>query len=164
MIKCAGIIQESVVDGNGIRYVIFVQGCPHHCDECHNKGTWSYTGGNNIEIQKFINDIKENPLLSGVTFSGGEPFSQAKELAILAKMIHELKLNIWCYTGYTYGQLIDFHNNDIDNLLNNIDVLVDGRFEISLRDLTQRFKGSSNQRIIDMNLTRKNNKLTLLKF
>jgi len=102
IVRLAGVIKESIVDGPGIRMTVFTQGCPHHCEGCHNPETWDFEGGFDCEIEKLINTAKKDPLLQGLTFSGGEPFAQAKPLAKLAKMCHENGYNVFCYTGYTW--------------------------------------------------------------
>ena len=147
-IRIAGIISESVTDGEGLRYVIFTQGCPHHCFGCHNPKTHSFAGGYEVDTDSLKKEIFENPLLAGVTFSGGEPFCQPKPLAELAKAVHSRGLNVWSYTGYTLEALRERNDEDINALLANLDVLVDGKFEMDLKDLTLPFRGSSNQRII----------------
>lgn len=161
MLNCSGIIKESIVDGDGIRYVIFTQGCPHHCVGCHNPKTWEMKTNILINEKDVLNDLKKNPLLSGVTFSGGEPFLQAEPLAKLAKEIHSLGLNIWSYTGYTLESLLKKKDKAQIELLNNIDVLVDGAFVLSERNLALKFRGSSNQRVINVQETLKQNKIVL---
>lgn len=145
-LKIQGIIKQSSVDGEGIRYVIFCQGCPHHCKGCHNPETWNPDKGYFIETDDILEEIKDDPLLDGVTFSGGEPFLQQESLIDLAKKIKNLGLDIWCYTGYEYEEVKD------SPLIKSglIDVLVDGKFIQELRTLGG-FKGSSNQRIIRLN-------------
>lgn len=140
-LRINSIIKESTVDGKGLRYVIFTQGCPHHCKGCHNPQTWSYTKGYEIDTDEILAQIKENPLLDGVTFSGGEPFEQQEPLVLLAKEIHKLNLDIWCYSGYTEEKI------NTTELYKNIDVLVDGKFELDKLCYNE-FKGSTNQRII----------------
>lgn len=147
-IRIAGIISESVTDGEGLRYVIFTQGCPHHCFGCHNPKTHSFAGGYEVDTDSLKKEIFENPLLAGITFSGGEPFCQPKPLAELAKAVHSRGLNVWSYTGYTLEALREKNDEDINALLANLDVLVDGKFEMDLKNLTLPFRGSSNQRII----------------
>ena len=153
-IKIAGTVNDSIVDGEGYRYAIFVQGCPHHCIGCHNPQTHDFTGGTETDTTILLKEIKANPLLSGVTFSGGEPFCQPKPLAELAKQVKADGLDIWVYSGYTLDQLEAMHNEDVNALLDLTDVLIDGRFVLEERDLTLTFRGSRNQRVIDMNLTR----------
>lgn len=163
-IKIAGIINESIVDGPGIRLVVFVQGCPHRCPGCHNPETHDFKGGHLIEMDEIIELVRKNPLLDGVTFSGGEPFSQANVLAILGEKLKGLGMNIMTYTGYTYEELIA-QSNDVNHwkaLLDVSDILVDGRFEIDKKNILLPFRGSENQRIIDMNKTREQQRIVLL--
>lgn len=150
-IRLAGIANDSIVDGPGIRYTIFVQGCPHKCEGCHNQHTHDYNGGFIKDINDLLQEIKANPLLCGVTFSGGEPFCQAKELAYLGEKIKQNDLDIITYTGYTFEELIEKSNNDncYKDLLKITDYLIDGKFDITKKDYTLKFKGSSNQRVID---------------
>lgn len=152
-LKIAGIVDDSVVDGDGIRLTVFTQGCPHHCHGCHNPQTWNLTGGHEIDTEEIIEKLKENPLLSGITFSGGEPFLQPAPLAELARAAHSLGLDVWSYTGFTLEELEK--RTDAQQLLKEVDVLVDGPYMEDLRDLTLRFRGSSNQRIINLNELRK---------
>lgn len=164
-IRIAGIVRESIVDGPGIRFVVFCQGCPHHCIGCHNESTHSFDGGYDCDIEKIVSAIDENPLLSGVTFSGGEPVCQAESFLYLAKKIKKRNLTIIMYTGYTYEKLIDMCQEEpmLKELLSYVDVLIDGKYEQSERDLTLKYRGSRNQRVIDMNNTRKLNKLVFEK-
>ena len=152
MLKISGIIKESIVDGPGIRYTIFVQGCPHHCEGCHNPQTHPFEGGTEKAVEEIFEDIKKNPLLSGVTFSGGEPFCQAGELAKLGEMVKKDGMNIVAYSGYTFEQLYKMKENNegINALLNLTDILIDGKFEIAKKSLMLKFRGSSNQRILDV--------------
>lgn len=160
-IKIAGITDDSIVDGEGYRFTIFVQGCPHHCPGCHNPQTHDKNGGTWADTEDLYKQIVANPLLSGVTFSGGEPFCQAGPLAELALALHKRHLDIWTYTGYTLEELEAQQNLDVQALLNETDVLVDGPFILEQRDLTLPFRGSQNQRLIDMVETRKQKKLVL---
>ena len=153
-LRISGVVPESIVDGKGIRYVIFTQGCPHHCPGCHNPQTHDFEGGYLVDTDDLLEELRQNPLLKGVTFSGGEPFCQPAPLAELARKIHESGLDVTVYTGYTYEQLLEQHNPDTDALLQQADVLIDGRYEQDKRDLTLHFRGSSNQRVIDLNRTR----------
>ena len=146
----AGIMDESIVDGPGIRFVIFTQGCPHHCEGCHNPQTHAFDGGEQMETQDLLDRIRENPLLSGVTFSGGEPFCQPAPLTEMAKELHRMGKHIMAYSGYTFEQLRDSDDPDRRALLEQCDILVDGPFVLSLRDTLLRFRGSSNQRLIDV--------------
>lgn len=157
-IRISGVIKESIVDGPGIRFVIFTQGCPHMCSECHNPSTHDFDGGYLTNIDNILEVIKQNPLLSGVTFSGGEPFYQAKILSKLAKQIKNTGLNILTYTGYTFEYLIN-NSSEINNwkdLLEQTDILIDGPFIKEQKSLLLKFRGSSNQRIIDCKQSLKN--------
>ena len=154
-IKIAGLISESIVDGPGIRFTIFTQGCPHNCVGCHNPETHDYNGGRWEDTDNIFKMIKKDPILDGVTFSGGDPFCQCEPLAELAKKIHahkEFKMNVMAYTGYTYEYLVSHANEDngFMELLKNLDYLVDGPFVLSKRSLELKFMGSSNQRYIDV--------------
>ena len=150
--RISGIIRESIVDGPGIRFVIFSQGCPHNCIGCHNPSTHSFDDGFYVEKQKLLDEIDKNPLLKGVTFSGVEPFCQAKEFSELAKLIKARNLDIVTYTGYTFEDIKqNFSKNESwENLLKLTDILVDGPFIESKKDLTLKFRGSSNQRVLDI--------------
>ena len=151
-IRIAGIVRESIVDGPGIRFVIFCQGCPHHCQGCHNETAHDFDGGYLCGIDKILNAIDENPLLDGVTFSGGEPACQPKGFLILAKELRKRNLHIMMYSGYTFEELYAMaqENEALRQLLESVDILVDGRYEAIERDLTLSFRGSRNQRVIDM--------------
>ena len=151
-VRLAGIAFESLVNGPGLRRVFFAQGCTHNCIGCFNPDTHSMEGGEFHNIDKLVEDIKQNPMIRGVTFSGGDPFEQADEFSYMAKKIKEIGLNIWCYTGYTFEYILDNKEsyNGWQELLNHIDVLIDGRFEEDKKDLNLKFRGSSNQRIIDI--------------
>ena len=159
-IKLAGIEHESIVDGLGWRCTVFVQGCPHLCPGCHNPETHDIRGGAWVETDDVIKQMSENYLLSGITLSGGEPFWQPQACTEIAKAAKERGLNVWCYTGYRLEELSAIHG--ADELLKYVDVLVDGRFIQSLRSLDLDFRGSSNQRIIDMNAYRQTGKIELL--
>lgn len=151
-LRLAGVIRESIVDGPGMRMTIFTQGCPHHCEGCHNPQTHSFDGGYISYPENILKAIDADPLLSGVTFSGGEPFMQCEALAELAAEIHKRGLNVLTYTGFTFEQLYgDFHAHpEYKVLLEQCDYLIDGRFVLALRTLNLRYRGSSNQRIIDV--------------
>ena len=162
-IRIAGVVRESIVDGPGLRFTVFCQGCPHHCEGCHNMATHDFSGGYDCEISRILEAIDENPLLDGVTFSGGEPMCQPEAFYNLAVQVKERGLNIVTYTGFTYEELITMGESNIEvkKLMDLTDILVDGRFVLEERDLTLPFRGSANQRLIDMNLTRELGKLTL---
>lgn len=149
-IKISGIVKESTVDGPGFRYVVFTQGCPHHCKGCHNPQTHSFDGGSYIDIDTILEDVKKNPLLRGVTISGGEPFMQAKKIAKLLSKIDRKKLSTIVYTGFLYEDLLNNanENNGYMDLLKQADLLIDGKFEEDLMDENLLFRGSSNQRVI----------------
>ncbi len=151
-LRLAGVIRESVVDGPGWRLVVFVQGCPHHCEGCQNPQTHDFNGGYDSSVENILKVVKANKLLAGITLSGGDPFTQAKPLAILANRVHQIGLNVVAYTGWTYEQLIAGANesNGWLELLEEVDWLVDGRFEIEKKSLNVKFRGSTNQRIIDV--------------
>ena len=159
LIRVAGLVPESFVDGDGIRFAIFMQGCLRNCEGCHNPNTHALDGGRLIETQEIIAAIKKNSLLDGITLTGGEPFLQiaaANELALAAK---SFGLNVWCYTGYIFEEL----PAEAAPLLKNVDVLIDGPFIESQRDLNLQFRGSRNQRIIDVKKSLELNKIVLFK-
>ncbi|MDL2225611.1 anaerobic ribonucleoside-triphosphate reductase activating protein [Eubacteriales bacterium OttesenSCG-928-M02] len=149
-IKVAGSVQDSIVDGPGLRYALFTQGCPHHCPGCHNPETLPFTGGTPMLAEEIFLEIRKNPLLTGVTLSGGEPFAQAGALLPLAEMVKEKGYELAIYTGYTFEALVAHPEEDMRRLLLQADVLIDGPFLQTERDLTLRFRGSKNQRMIDV--------------
>lgn len=148
-IRIAGIVNDSIVDGPGIRLTVFTQGCPHHCPGCHNPQSHDFEGGEIRDTDEILDEMRENILLDGVTLSGGEPFAQAAACVDIARGAHALGLNVWCYTGYTFEKLMNGEPEWLD-LLQNIDVLVDGPFVMAQKTLEARFRGSSNQRILDV--------------
>ncbi len=154
MIKVCGIEPESIVDGPGFRYVLFVQGCSHHCKGCHNPESWATDAGEDMTVDEIFAEIKSNPNLSGVTLSGGEPFEQVEPLLSLAKMIKAEGLHLMSYSGYTLEELEGRGDAATDELLGLLDMLVDGRYIEEQRNLTLIYRGSENQRVIDMNRTR----------
>lgn len=162
-IKIAGIIKESIVDGPGIRLVIFTQGCVHNCIGCHNPETHSFSGGYYMKIDEIMEMIKKNPLLDGITLSGGDPFVQAKACANLANKVQKLGLNVVTYTGYTFDEIIKEMeiNHSWEQLLRATDILIDGPFNIDKRNLLLKFKGSENQRIIDVKRSLEKNNIIL---
>lgn len=157
--RIAGVVKESIVDGKGLRFVVFCQGCPHGCPGCHNPQTHDFSGGYDIELSKIVAEIEKNPLLQGVTFTGGEPFCQAEAFAELGRMIKAIRgmrLNITVYTGFVYEDLCEMAKTDsgIKELLEVADFMIDGPFVLAERDLNLKYRGSRNQRYIDLNLTR----------
>ncbi|MBQ0004349.1 MAG: anaerobic ribonucleoside-triphosphate reductase activating protein [Clostridiales bacterium] len=163
ILRMCGIEPESIVDGPGFRYVVFVQGCPHKCPGCHNPQSHSYEDGYDLGVQKLYDEIRSNPYLAGVTFSGGEPFTQVKPLLALAKMLKSDGLSLMSYSGYTLEELQARGDADTDELLGLLDILVDGRFIEEERNLTLLYRGSENQRVIDMNKTRAQGEVVLWK-
>ncbi len=187
VVRVAGIINESIVDGSGIRLVVFAQGCKRRCPGCHNPETHSFEGGTLMKISEIVEMVKKNPLLDGITLSGGEPFEQAAALAELAKEVKKMGLNVWAYTGYTFEELTaedemaeslspgaaraaeeagqpdcePQKRKDWKKLLQYVDVLVDGPYIREQRSLELRFRGSANQRLIDVNRTRQSGEIVL---
>lgn len=157
----ADLQQDSIVDGLGIRTVIWTQGCSHNCPACHNPVTHDFNGGDLVELDDVIYALEFLEGQDGVTFSGGDPMFQAKQCAIIARKVHELGMNVWAYTGFTYEQLIEKGNKDILEFLFEIDVLIDGKFEINKKSLDLQFRGSSNQRIIDVQNSLENHEVVL---
>jgi anaerobic ribonucleoside-triphosphate reductase activating protein len=149
-IRVAGAEPNSTVNGPKLRYVLFTQGCKHHCEGCHNTHTWPFEGGKLMTIDEIIEDIKSNmPLIKGVTLSGGDPMEQAEAIYYLCDRIKfELALNIWCYTGYTYEELIKENDMWKIKVLNTIDTLVDGRFDINDTKGDHPYRGSNNQKVL----------------
>ncbi|MBE6851842.1 MAG: anaerobic ribonucleoside-triphosphate reductase activating protein [Ruminococcus sp.] len=149
-LQLSGTANDSIVDGPGLRFTIFVQGCPHRCKGCHNPQTHDFNGGTASDTDEILEKIKRNPLLDGVTFSGGEPFCQALPLAEIGRKVHELGLNIITYTGFTFEELYARRNeNGIGELLKVTDYLIDGPFIEALKSYQLQFRGSANQRILD---------------
>ncbi|SFV72901.1 anaerobic ribonucleoside-triphosphate reductase activating protein [Desulfovibrio piger] len=150
-LRISGIVEESIVDGPGLRYVVFTQGCPHHCPGCHNPQTHDFDGGEFRDTDDILRQFMENPLLAGMTFSGGEPFVQAGPLCHLADAVHAAGKNVYAYSGYTCEELYGLARKmpAVGQLLDKVDVLVDGPYVEALRDLELDFRGSSNQRVLD---------------
>lgn len=151
-IRLAGLVNDSIVDGPGFRLTVFTQGCPHDCPGCHNPETHDFGGGKMYDVEKVIETLRENILLDGVTFSGGDPFCQSDKCAVIARAAKESGLNVWAYSGWTYEELLENSKTDtsIMDLLSYVDVLVDGPFILAQRTLELRFRGSKNQRLIDV--------------
>ena len=150
-LRLAGVIRESIVDGPGIRLTVFVQGCPHHCPGCHNPDTHDPEGGYEGSTERILEEFNKNPMLAGITLSGGEPLDQASQLAKLARDIHALSKNVITYTGYTIEYLLK-HLQEHDgwrDLLEQTDILIDGPFLLEQKSLQLHFRGSANQRALD---------------
>lgn len=152
-IRIAGTIGESIVDGPGFRYTIFTQGCPHHCPECHNPQTHDFAGGKEVALEMLLEEACRNPLVRGVTFSGGEPFCQPKPLYALAVAVKARGKDLLAYTGYTFEQLLELSDPYVRKLLSQLDLLVDGPFIAAERNIELRFRGSANQRVLDVPLS-----------
>ena len=152
LIRIAGVAGESIVDGPGIRFTIFTQGCKHYCPGCHNPQTHAFDGGKLVTVESVLEQIRKNPLLDGITLSGGEPFEQAEACSVLAKAVHEMKLNVMTYSGYTFEEILagEADRPGWKELLRETEILVDGRFEQAGRNLLLKFRGSGNQRLLDV--------------
>lgn len=149
MVNLAGIVTDSIVDGPGLRTTLFAQGCPHHCEGCHNPETWDFSGGTEVSMEASVEIVKSSPLCRGVTFSGGEPFAQAEGFAEIAKALKEKGYEVASYSGYTFEELLDGTDGQ-KALLQLLDVLIDGPFLMREKSLEIAFRGSRNQRIINV--------------
>ena len=148
-IRLAAYLQpDSIVDGEGVRTVVWTQGCPHHCPGCHNASTWDFNDGALIDVEDVITELKKIKNQDGITLSGGDPVCQAEACYEISKAAHSMGLNVWCYTGFTYEQML--LNPKARKLLEQIDVLVDGKFVQEEKSYDIYFRGSRNQRIIDV--------------
>lgn len=152
--RIANTISDSIVDGPGLRFTVFTQGCPHRCPGCHNPETHDPCGGREISVEALAAEMQKNPLLDGLTLSGGDPFCQAAECAALARAAHRVGYSVWTYTGYTYEAIQNRCDPDELSLLDETDVLVDGPFVQELKSYEAVFRGSSNQRLIDVRASR----------
>ena len=165
-IRLAAPIQyDSIVDGEGMRAVLWTQGCPHHCEGCHNPMTHDFKGGFLTDTEELKQELKDNlKYQDGLTLSGGDPFMQAKAVCEIAEYAKSLNKNVWAYTGFTFEQLMDISKTkpEILELLSNVDVLVDGRFVQSLKSLDLYYMGSRNQRVIDVQKSLKENRVVLI--
>ena len=152
--KIAGFYDESISNGLGWRAVLFVSGCPHHCPGCHNPEAQNFNYGTEFNSKEIIEKIKDNSILKGITISGGEPLCKENigEVLQFIKYVKKEKpnFNVWCYSGYTLDELVARNDEITNQCLNEIDVLVDGEFIENKKDPTLKFRGSSNQRIIDV--------------
>ncbi|MDD4200507.1 MAG: anaerobic ribonucleoside-triphosphate reductase activating protein [Eubacteriales bacterium] len=162
-IRIAGIMRESIVDGPGIRFAVFCQGCPHNCPGCHNPETHDFFGGSEVKVDRIIEEFDKNPLLVGMTFSGGEPMCQSEGFAALGKLVKQRGKSITIFSGYTLEQLLAQakENRATAELLNICDILIDGPFVQAKRDMTLKYRGSSNQRVIDMKRAREEGRIVL---
>lgn len=151
-IRLAGLVADSIVDGPGFRFTIFTQGCPHHCEGCHNPQTHDFNGGRYADCDKIIEKICQNKFIAGVTFSGGEPFCQPEPCAYTAKRLKGLDYHLMAFTGYTFEQLFEMSQKDkyVKEFLSCLDIIIDGKFDLSQRSLELKYKGSKNQRTIDV--------------
>lgn len=167
MINLSGLIYESLNNGPGIRTVIFTQGCKHNCEGCFNPHTHQFGVGRDYEVEDVVNIITRNPLISGVTFSGGDPFEQADACSSIIKKskdvfkTQERDITFWAYTGYTFEYILE-HRKDKLELLKELDVLVDGKFDKNMLSDDIEYRGSSNQRIIDVKKSLEYNKVILI--
>ena len=157
-LRLSGIVNDSIVDGPGLRLTVFAQGCFHNCEGCHNPNTHDPEGGYWAEIRDILIKVDKNPLLDGVTLSGGEPFLQAAVMAELAEEVASRGLSVWVYTGFTWEELLT--REDFMPLVLQSDCVVDGRYNEALRSLSLQFKGSANQRIIDVRKSLKLGRVT----
>ena len=152
--RIASTIADSIVDGPGLRFTVFTQGCPHRCPGCHNPDTHDPAGGREVTVEELARQMTANSLADGLTLSGGEPFLQAEDCAALARLAHERGLNVWAYTGYTYERLLEGDLPGALALLEQTDVLVDGPFLRAEKSYEALFRGSTNQRLIDVKKSR----------
>ena len=162
--RLSGIATESHADGPGLRYVLFTQGCLHQCPGCHNPESWEINAGKEFSVKQIIRMLKQQKKkIQGITFSGGEPFLQACELAQIALAAHQIGWDVVTYTGYTYEQLIEMGNEDMNilALILESDLLIDGKYINKLQSKDFAFRGSSNQRIIDIAQTQEKKQIVL---
>lgn len=159
--RIANTVSDSIVDGPGLRFTVFTQGCRHGCPGCHNPETHPFDGGREVSVEELVEKMSSDPLISGLTLSGGDPMEQAAECAALARLAKGRGLNVWVYTGYTYEALIKQADPDRLALLEAADVLVDGPFLLAQKSYDALFRGSRNQRLIDLNATRRSGCVTL---
>lgn len=150
VINVAGIMEDSIVDGPGLRTAIFAQGCPRRCEGCHNPQSHAFGTGTDWTVDDLFAHIRKNPIVRGVTFSGGEPFSQAAPFAQLGRRLKQAGYEVAAYTGYTFEELLHDGAPEQKALLETLDILIDGEFILAQRDLDLRFRGSANQRILDV--------------
>lgn len=165
-IRLSGIAYESLVNGPGMRRVFFAQGCKHNCEGCFNPDTHDFNGGEDRDMDELIADVYSNPIIKGVTFSGGDPMEQADKFAYLAKAFKAKKLGVWCYTGYLYEELLQQIDIKLGlrELLDNVDVIIDGKFMKNQQKDGLRFRGSYNQRFIDVQASLKSDEIITLNY
>lgn len=160
-IRLAAYLQpDSIVDGEGVRTVLWTQGCPHACPGCHNPGTHDFDGGTLVDVDEVIAELQKVKNQDGITLSGGDPVCQSDACYEISKAAHEMGLNVWCYTGFTYEQML--LNPKAKRLLEQIDVLVDGKFMLDEKSYDIYFRGSRNQRIIDVQKSLEEDKVILV--
>jgi len=157
-VRIAGLVQDSIVDGPGLRFSVFAQGCDFDCEGCHNPNTIDFNGGYEMSVEEIVSEMLSNPLTDGLTLSGGEPLKQVADCLHLAIAAKTRGLNVWTYSGYTFEELLEWAKSDreIHDLLESIDILVDGHFVLAERTLSMKWRGSKNQRIIDVQASLKN--------
>lgn len=148
--QIANYVQDSIVDGPGLRFTLFVQGCPHHCPGCHNPQTHDFDGGKTVSVEEVIKALMSNPLTDGLTLSGGEPFMQPDDCAEIAEAAKRKGLSVWAYSGWTFEQLLKDERPGVLRLLKSCDVLVDGPFVEAEKSYSCKWRGSRNQRLIDV--------------
>ena len=162
-LRIADIVNDSIVDGPGLRFTVFVQGCVHNCKGCHNPDTHKLYGGKIVDTDYILSEFYSNPLLDGITFYGGEPFLQTEPLFLIAKDIKSSGFNVITYTGFTWEKLMENKKKNYE-LLKYTDILIDGPFVEELKSYDIMFRGSSNQRAIDVFKSFSENKVVLHKF
>ena len=160
LMRVYGVVDDSIVDGPGFRLAVFAQGCPHGCPGCHNPESHAPDGGTLRDTDEIVGLIYDNPLLDGITLTGVEPFMQSEACLELSRAAHARGLNVWCYTGYEYEQLLE--REDARALLDDVDELVDGPFLLRERSLELRLRSTRNQRVIDMRATRERGEVVLV--
>ena len=160
IVLASALQEDSIVDGEGIRTVIWTQGCSHNCPHCHNPKTHDFNAGTKFLVDEINKKLDDLEFQDGITFSGGDPMFQAKACALIAQHAKEIGLNVWCYTGFTFEELLELanKNSSILDFLENIDVLIDGKFINELKSLDLKYRGSKNQRIIDVQKSLKEKK------
>lgn len=161
-LRIAGVVDDSIVDGPGVRYTIFTQGCAHNCDGCHNKQTHDYRGGTLVDIKDLLEDIQSHKYIKAVTLSGGEPLDQPIAIKALVEDLKSKGYHILIFTGYTYEQI--FLDSKKFEIVKQVDIIIDGKFDINLKSLNINFRGSTNQRIIDIQKTLEKKEISLLNF